>query len=299
MLNVFRTPEERFHNLPDYPFAPHFLEWRGLRMHYVDEGAGAPVLMLHGEPTWSYLYRKMIPPLVAAGVRCIAPDYIGFGKSDKVTDDNWYVIERHVESIRALIETLDLCDITVVAQDWGGPIGLRQAVDLPERFARLVILNTWLHREGYRPSEALLNWRAFALSRPDIPCGKIVARSLRTSGHDLDAIQAAYDAPFPDVASKAGARRFPWLLPFVQPAEGNAADQIRCFEALQRWHKPAHIIFSDSDVIFPAEWGRKWAAQIPGATFDIIQGPGHFLQEERGEEIAAKILERMARAPAA
>jgi len=155
MLNIFRTPDERFHNLPGYPYGPHFLDWRGLRMHYVDEGAGAPVLMLHGEPTWSYLYRKMIPPLVAAGVRCIAPDYIGFGKSDKVTDDSWYVIERHMESIRALIGTLDLWDITIVAQDWGGPIGLRQAVDLPECFARLVILNTWLHQEGYRPSEGL------------------------------------------------------------------------------------------------------------------------------------------------
>lgn len=292
MPDLIRTPEERFAGLPGYPFRPHYRDWQGLRMHYVDEGEGRPVLLLHGEPTWSYLYRKMIPPLVAAGYRCVAPDYIGFGKSDKVTDDAWYTIERHVQSVRWLIETLDLEAITLVVHDWGGPIGLRQAVDLPERFDRLVILNTWLQHEGFRPSPDLLKWREFTLSRPDLPCGKVVARSLRTEGHDLPAVEAAYDAPFPDMASKAGARRFPWLLPFAQPQEGNAADQARCRQALRSWTKPVHFLFSQADVIFPPESARQWAAEIPGATFDQIAGAGHFLQEERGAEIAAKMLER-------
>jgi len=158
-MNVLRTPEDRFAFLPDYPFTPQYHIWQGLRMHYVDEGSGAPVLLLHGEPTWSYLYRKMIPLLTAAGYRAIAPDYIGFVKSDKVEDDNWYVIERHVEAIRSLIETLDLQQITLVVQDWGGPIGLRQAVDMPERFRRLVILNTWLYQEGSTPRDCSIGGR--------------------------------------------------------------------------------------------------------------------------------------------
>lgn len=292
-MNILRTPEDHFAFLPDYPFAPQYHNWQGLRMHYVDEGEGAPVLLLHGEPTWSYLYRKMIPLLTAAGYRAIAPDYIGFGKSDKVVEDDWYVIERHVESIRSLIEALDLREITLVVQDWGGPIGLRQAVDMPERFRRLVILNTWLYQEGSTASEGLLNWRGYALSQPDLPCGRIVRRSLVTTGHDLDGVETAYDAPFPDARYKAGPRRFPWCLPHAQPDEGNAADQQRCFEALQEWQGPVNIMFSDHDPVFRPGAGRKWAGLIPGATFDIIEGPGHFLQEERGEEIAKKMLAYM------
>ena len=289
-MTTLRTPEERFNGLPGYNFVPHYLDWNGLRMHYVDEGAGKPVLMLHGEPTWSYLYRKMIPPLAGAGFRCVAPDYIGFGKSDKVAEDDWYAIERHAESIRHLILALDLREITIVVQDWGGPIGLRQAVDMPDRFARLVILNTWLHHEGSKPSEGLHKWREYALSKHDLPAGKIVARSLRTEGHDLAAVEAAYEAPFPDASYKAGIRRFPWCIPFFQPAEGNAADQHRCSEALKRWVGPVNVMFSDQDAVFPLAAGRKWASIIPGATFDAIEGPGHFLQEERGEAIAEKML---------
>ncbi len=290
---MIRTPDERFAHLSGYPFRPHYLDWQGLRMHYVDEGTGRPVLLLHGEPTWSYLYRKMIPPLVVAGYRCVAPDYIGFGKSDKVVDDEWYTIERHAQSVRRLIELLDLRDVTLVVHDWGGPIGLRQAVDMPERFQRLVILNTWLHHPGSQPSETILKWREYALSRPDLPCGKVVARSLRRPEQDLAAVEAAYDAPFPDAASKAGARRFPKCLPFAEPELGNAADQACCFEALKSWNKPTHFIFSDADPIFPLEWGRRWASEIPGATFDAIAGAGHFLQEEAGEEIASKMVEKI------
>jgi len=294
-----RTPDERFAGLSRYDFAPHYFDWNGLRIHYLDEGASdaRPILLLHGEPTWSYLYRGVIPPLRAAGYRCIAPDFIGFGKSDKVTDDNWYVIERHIESLAALIEHLDLQGAVLVCQDWGGPIGLRQPVDHPERFDALVILNTWLHHEGYEYTEMIQRWRAASQDSKalggDMPAGQVVALALRRPGHDVDAVRAGYDAPFTDAASKAGARRFPWCLPFVQPEEGNAADQQRCYDALTRWNKPAHLIFGDADGIFTYEWAEKWAAAIPGATHERIEGAGHFVQEEAPDELAAAILRRL------
>ncbi len=295
-LDIFRTPDERFADLQEYPFRPCHQYWQGLRMHYVDEGRGTPVLLLHGEPTWSYLYRSMIPPLVAAGFRCVAPDYIGFGKSDKVLDDAWYVIERHVESIRSLIEALDLRDITLVVHDWGGPIGLRQAVDMPERVSRLVILNTWLHHHGFHYSDMIRRWRSYALGfapgTGDMPTGEIVARWPRIDEGRRSAVKAAYDAPYPDAASKAGPRRFPWCLPFAEPLAGNAADQARCFEAITQWQKPAHLIFGDRDEIFSGDWARAWAAEIPGATVDMVPGP-HHVSEESGPTIAGLMLKYM------
>jgi haloalkane dehalogenase len=295
--NVFRTPDERFAGLADYPFRPCYQYWRGLRMHFVDEGDGAPILLLHGEPTWSYMYRSMIPPLVQAGFRCIAPDYIGFGKSDKVLDDGWYVIERHVESIRSLIEALDLRGATLVVHDWGGPIGLRQVVDMPERWSRLVILNTWLHHHGFRYTDTIRRWRDYALrfapGTGDMPTGDIVARWPRIDERRRSAVKAAYDAPYPDATSKAGARRFPWCLPFAEPVAGNAADQARCFEALRQWRRPAHFIFGDRDEIFTGDWARAWATEIPGATVDLVPGP-HHVPEESGREIAARMLRYLA-----
>ncbi len=299
-VNAVRVPEARFAGLVDYPFAPNYHHWRGLRMHYLDEGQGAPVLLLHGEPTWSYMYRTVIPPLTAAGLRCIAPDYIGFGKSDKITDDDWYVIERHVESIRALIEALDLRDVTLVVHDWGGPIGLRQAVDMPERFSRLVILNTWLHHHGFPYTDMIRRWRAYVAKFPpgtgNLPAGDIVSKWPRIDESRRPAVKAAYDAPYPDATSKAGARRFPWCLPFAEPGAGNAADQARCFEALKQWRKPAHLIFGDRDEIFTLAWAREWAAQIAGATVDAVPGP-HHVPEESGAEIAAIMLAYMKRQP--
>jgi haloalkane dehalogenase len=298
-VEALRTPEERFAGIAGYPFAPHYLDWNGLRMHYVDEGPrDAPVfLLMHGEPTWSYLYAGVIPRLVAAGYRCIAPDLIGFGKSDKVVDDNWYVIERHIESVRHLIDTLDLRDISLVVQDWGGPIGLRQAVDQPERFSRLFILNTWLHHDGYNYTNAIRGWRAAAMNPEqlggDMPAGRILSLGVRRPGHDVPALIAAYDAPFPDASYKAGIRRFPWCLPFAQPVEGNAEDQQRCFEALKSWPKPAHFIFGDADQIFTFEWAQQWSSMIPGATLDKIAGAGHFLQQDAPDELAAAILARL------
>lgn len=291
-----RTPEARFSELPGYAFAPHYLDWLGLRVHFLDEGPrGAPVmLLLHGEPTWSYLYRHIIPRLVAAGYRCIAPDLIGFGKSDKVTDDAWYVIERHCETLRFLIEARGLRRITLVCQDWGGPTGLRQAVDMPERFTRLVIANTWLHHEGYEYSPGIRGWRAAATDPNklggDMPTGRIVAGSLRRAGHDTAALARAYDAPFPDLASKAGARRFPFCIPFAEPAAGNASDQQRCFDALLRYPHPLHFAFGDADEVFTWSWAERWHSLVPGSTLDRIAGAGHFVQEDAPADLARVIL---------
>jgi haloalkane dehalogenase len=293
-----RTPEANFRDLPGYAFAPHWLEWRGLRVHHLDEGPrGAPVmLLLHGEPSWSYLYRHVIPRLVSAGYRCVAPDLIGFGKSDKVTDDAWYVIERHCEMMRFAIEALDLRRITLVCQDWGGPIGLRQAVDMPERFARLVIANTWLHHEGFEYSPGIRAWRAAATDPTklggDMPTGRIVAGSMRRPGHDTAALVRAYDAPFSGYASKAGARRFPFCIPFGEPEAGNAKQQQRCFDALRSYPHPVHFAFGDADEVFTWSWAERWHAHVPGSTLDRIAGAGHFVQEDASADLAATILRR-------
>ena len=304
MNNVYRTPDTAFADLPDFPFAPHYLEWDGLRTHYLDEGPkDAPVaLLLHGEPTWSYLYRKMIPPLLAAGYRCIAPDHIGFGRSDKVTDDSWYVIDRHIERLAGLIARLDLRDITVVVQDWGGPIGLINAMESPERFSRLAILNTWLHHDGFEYSPGIKAWRDaatnrhwLAWTRRDLPCGPIVRRTLARPVDDPAALEHAYEAPFAgNPTAKAGARRFPWCIPYAEPEAGAADRQAAAFEALKHWSKPAHVIFGDADPIFTPSWGKAWAGMIPGATFDAIERAGHFCQEDAGEEIIARLLDRIA-----
>lgn len=304
MTSIYRTPDRAFDNLPDFPFLPNYLEWNGLRTHYVDEGSkSAPVaLMVHGEPTWSYVYRKMVPPMVAAGYRCVAPDHIGFGRSDKVVDDNWYVIERHVERLRDLIEQLDLRDITMVVQDWGGPIGLINAIAMPERISRLVILNTWLHHEDYEYSPGIRAWRDAATNRywlawtgHNLPCGPIVRRALVRRPSDPSQVEAAYEAPFDGkAAAKSGARRFPWCLPFAEPDAGAADLQASAFEALKKWHMPANVIFGASDPIFTPEWGRRWANMMPCATFDVIDRAGHFCQEDAGEEIVSRLLERAA-----
>ena len=298
-MEILRTPDDRFADLKGYAFAPHYIDWNGLRMHYVDEGPAdaPPFLLMHGEPTWSHLYAGVIPALVAAGYRCVAPDYIGFGKSDKVVDDDWYVIERHIESVRHLIDSLDLRGISLVVQDWGGPIGLRQAVDQPQRFGRLFILNTWLHHEGYAYNDAMHAWRAAATNPDqlggDMPAGTIMTLAPRTRTIDRDVVKAAYDAPFPSIEYKAGIRRFPWCLPFAQPIEGNAIDQQRCFDALKNWKKPAHFIFGDADRIFTYEWAQQWSSQISDSTLDRIEGAGHFLQQDAPDDLSAAILARL------
>jgi haloalkane dehalogenase len=297
-MEIFRTPEARFADLPGYPFAPHWLDWNGLRIHYLDEGPpnAPPVLLLHGEPTWSYLYRKMIPPLVAAGYRCIAPDYAGFGKSDKPTHDAWYVIARHVETVAALIARLDLRGVTLVCQDWGGPIGLLNAAAEPGRYARLFVLNTWLHHDEFVYGPGIRAWRANAVDPArlggDMPCGRIVARSLARPNQDLESVARAYDAPFVGVESKAGVRRFPWCIPFAQPLEGLAAEQARAIRVIDRFPAPVHFAFGDADPVFSFDWAERWAKRTPGSTLDRIAGASHFVQEEAGEELAGILLRR-------
>lgn len=304
MNHVYRTPDSAFEGLRDFPFEPRYLEWDGLRTHYIDEGPrDAPVaLLLHGEPTWCYLYRKMIPPLLSAGYRCVAPDHIGFGRSDKITDDKWYVIDRHIERLAGFIEQLDLRNMTIFMQDWGGPIGLINAVAMSERVSRLVILNTWLHHEGYNYSPAIKAWRDAAINRHwlawtrhDLPCGPIVRRTSARPVDDPVALERAYEAPFEgSIPSKAGARRFPWCIPFAEPEAGAADRQAAAFEELKSWSGPVNVIFGDADPIFTAAWGEEWSRMIPDATFDAIERAGHFCQEDAGEEIVECLLRRVA-----
>ena len=281
---VHRTPDERFASIEDYPFEPHYIDIDGLRMHYVDEGTGdaGTFLLLHGEPVWSYMYRGAIPGLAAAGYRVIAPDNIGFGKSDKVIDLEWYTLDHHVETLKTLVSRLDLSGITVVVNDWGGPNGLIMATEMPDRFDRLIILNTWLHHDGYQYTERLRAWNVSSQSRD-------------FTATSNQALRAPFDSP----DATAGAYRWPWMLPFAQPDAGNATRQATAFDALASWHKPAHVIFGDSDQVFTEAWGRQFAAHIPSATFNSIEGEGHRpllwtggqgIGAHRGDEFAALVL---------
>jgi haloalkane dehalogenase len=287
---AYRTPDDRFLGLPAFPFEPCYLEIDGLRTHYLDEGRGEPMLLLHGEPTWSFLYRRMIPAL-RARFRCIAPDYIGFGRSDKLTDIGAYSFAFHYDRLTRFVDALGLSGLTVVVQDWGGPLGLRYAAQHPDRVARLVILNTGLMSgEAATLSPGLVKWREYALRTPDLPIGQIIKRSVVDRDRLSDAVVAAYDAPFPTPESKAGARAFPALIPTTPDAPG-AAEIRETHAALVSWQKPALVCFSDSDPVFPPAVGRALARLIPDARFSLIEGAGHFLQEEKGPEIAAEILD--------
>ena len=291
MPEVFRTPDERFEGLPGYDFEPHWFEADGLRLHYLDEGAGDPVVCFHGEPTWAYLYRNMLAPLVEGGRRVICADYAGFGRSDKPTDRRWYTYDGHVELVSALLASLDLRDATVVVQDWGGPIGLRWAVENADRVARLVILNTGLFTG--RVSKGFMAWRDFAERNPDLPVGFIIDGATTT---DLpEDVKAAYEAPFPNAESKAGAAQFPLLVPMAEEDPG-AAEMRAVSDELSRWDKPALVAFSDSDPVFPyPRAGQVFCDLIPGAGEQVrIEGAAHFLQEDRGEDIAAEILRFLA-----
>jgi haloalkane dehalogenase len=287
-MSVYRTPEERFDALPGFPFSPHYLDQDGLRLHYLDEGVGDPVLCLHGEPTWSFLYRKMVP--VLAGVsRVIAPDYFGFGRSDKPTDAAWYTFDRHYGSVIRLVEELDLHGLTVVVQDWGGPIGLRLAVEHPERVERLVILNTGIGG-GRPPSETWLRFREVVRTAGgDFQAGRLIRTSCARGLAD-EAV-SAYDAPFPVPESKAGILAFPEQVP-TEPEHPNTAPLMAIREALRSWEKPALVVFGDSDPIFRPEVADGIARLIPGALpAETIANAGHFVQEDAGEEVAGRIVE--------
>ena len=287
MAEVFRTPDERFEDLPGYDFEPHWFDAEGLRLHYLDEGDGDPVVCFHGEPTWAFLYRKMLPPLVEGGNRVICPDYAGFGRSDKPTDRRWYSYDRHVELMSALLGSLDLRDATVVVQDWGGPIGLRWAVENADRVARLVILNTGLFTG--RVSKGFMAWRDFAERNPDLPVGFVVQGA--TATELPDEVVRGYEAPFPNAESKAGAAQFPLIVP-TSDEDAGAAEMRAVSDELSRWDKPALVAFSDSDPVFPyPRAGQVFCDLIPGAGEQVrIEGAAHFLQEDRGEQIADAIL---------
>ncbi|HEU4972435.1 MAG TPA: haloalkane dehalogenase [Gaiellaceae bacterium] len=290
-MDVYRTPDERFAGLPGYGFEPGYVEQDGLRMHYVEEGLGAPVLLLHGEPTWAFLYRKMIPS-ISRVARVVAPDYLGFGRSDKPTRIEDYSYDFHYGSIERLADALDLRDATVVVQDWGGPVGLRLAVEHPERIARLVILNTGIGA-GRAPSPEWLRFREFMRRvGSDLVPGQLVRLSCLTDPGD-DVIEA-YNAPFPTPESKAGVLAFPELVP-TEIDHPSAAKMLEVRAALESWERPALVLFSDSDPIFSTVAAEHMASRIPGAgPAEIVVGASHFLQEEKGEEVAARIVRFLA-----
>ncbi|HET9623051.1 MAG TPA: haloalkane dehalogenase [Kofleriaceae bacterium] len=284
-MEILRTPDERFRDLPGYPFAPHYVEVGGLRMHYVDEGQGPTVLLLHGEPSWSYLYRKMIPVLTAAGLRAVAPDLIGFGRSDKPVAREAYSFQRHVDWLAAFITALDLRDVTLFGQDWGGLLGLRIATEHEARFARIVIGNTGLPTGDHTTPDAFFAWQKFSQSVPELAVGGIVRSGCKTALPPE--VVAAYDAPFPDERYKAGARQFPLLVP-TRPDDPASAANRAAWEVLKRWDKPFLTAFSDADPITRGG-ERVFHKLVPGAAgrnHPTIAGGGHFLQEDRGEELA-------------
>jgi haloalkane dehalogenase len=282
---AYRTPDERFDGLPGYAFEPRYLQAGSLRMHYLDEGEGDPLLLLHGEPTWSFLYRKMIP-ILARGARCVAPDYFGFGRSDKPTEAGWYSYDRHVASIAHLVEALDLQRITLVLQDWGGPIGFRLAVEHPDRIARLVVLNTGIGARA--PGEAWLRFQRFMRRvGTDIVAGQLVRLTLVQPAPDE--VIAGYDAPFPVPESRVGIVQFPELVATSADHPSGPA-MLRVRERLRELDRPALVLFGDSDPIFSRRAAELMAELLPGAELDPpLEGAGHFLQEDRGEAVAERI----------
>ena len=286
-MKSLRTPDDRFIDLPGYDFAPHYVDIDGLRMHYVDEGPAEadPVLLLHGEPSWSYLYRKMIPVLAAAGHRVIAPDLIGFGKSDKPTAVGDYSYAGHVDWIRQFIETLDVNDITLFCQDWGSLIGLRVAAENERRFARIALGNGFLPTGDEEFPRAFKIWRAFARWSPWFPIGRIIQSGtiIELSTEEM----AAYDAPFPSAKYKAGARAFPRLVPTTPDNPASDANR-RAWDEFERWDKPFLTTFSNRDPITRGG-DRPFQSKVPGAR-DLehvkIRNAGHFLQEDKGKELA-------------
>jgi haloalkane dehalogenase len=296
-VSVIRTPEERFTALPGFPYAPHYVDIKGVRVHYVDEGKGEIILCLHGEPSWSFLYRKMIK-IMSVNHRVVAMDFIGFGKSDKFTEREAYTVQMHKETLKDFIRALNLQQITVVVQDWGGLIGLPVVADMPERFARLVIMNTGLPTGKGKPSEAFFAWRNFVQNHPDLPIGQSILNGSAHPEKITKEVIAAYEAPFPDASYKAGAAMWPLLVP-VSPEDPASGEMRHAREVLSKWDKPALVMFSDKDPI-TGGGDKFFRSLIPTAKEQqeiVIKDAGHFLQEEKGEEISQYILDFMAKTP--
>jgi haloalkane dehalogenase len=283
---VFRTPEERLEGLPDFPFEARYRELDGLRLAHLDEGEGKPVVFFHGEPTWSFLWRKVIPPVRDAGFRCIAPDYAGFGRSDKPTDVGWYTYDRHVELTAALLSELDLRDVTAVVHDWGGPIGLRIAVENPDRISRLVIMDTGPFTGHQKMSDAWLAFRDFVAREADVPVGFLVRGGCHSDPGDE--VIAAYEAPYMGGETKAGARAFPLILP-TSPEMPGATEGKAVADALREDERPALVLWADSDPVLPFSVGERVSSQLGMPAPRPVANAGHFLQEDAGPEIGATI----------
>lgn len=281
-VDAFRTPEESLWGLPDFPFESSYLELDGLRLAYLDEGEGKPVVFFHGEPTWSFLWRKVLPPVRDAGYRCIAPDYAGFGRSDKPTDLGWYSYDRHVELMAALLEELDVRDATAVVHDWGGPIGLRLAVEHPDRFSRLVMMDTGPFTGRQRMSDAWLKFRDFVRENADVPVGMLVRGGCKADPGDE--VIAAYEAPFPSAKSKAGPRAFPLLVP-TEPDAPGALEGRRVTDAIRIDERPKLLLWGDSDPVLPFSVAERVSERLNFPAPRPIENAGHFLQEDAGEEI--------------
>jgi haloalkane dehalogenase len=293
-VDVHRTPDERFENLPEFPWEPRYREWEGLRLAHIDEGDGRPVVLFHGEPSWSFLYRKIMRELLDKGYRVIAPDLPGFGRSDKPIDIGWYSYDRHTAAAAALVEELDLQDAVFVVQDWGGPVGLRiGTLEAPERVSRFVAMDTGLFTGRQHMSAGWHAFRDFVERTEDLPIGMLVQGACATEVPDE--VIAAYEAPFPSVESKAGARAFPLMLPLTPEDRGADAGQ-RVAEALRVDERPVLLMWGDSDPALPLDSvGRQVQTLFPTAeALTVIHDGGHFLQEDQGHEIGALIADWLA-----
>lgn len=292
---VIRTPDVYFEGLAEFPFRPHYLDLEGYRVHYLDEGPreAKPVLLIHGEPSWCYLYRKMIPVLVDAGYRAIAPDLIGFGRSDKLISREEYSYQFHVDIMNSFLQALDLEKVTLFGQDWGGLIGLRVLADNHKRFVRLVVANTGLPTGDHKASEGFMRWREYSQTVENFHVGGIIKGGCVTklSPEVID----AYNAPFPDDSYKAGARAFPLLVP-ITPDDPASDSNRKAWAILQQWSGKVLTLFSDQDAV-TAGGEKPFQKLLPGAQGQphaTVSGAGHFLQEDKGEEIAQRMVAWMA-----
>jgi pimeloyl-ACP methyl ester carboxylesterase len=293
MTNILRTPDARFANLPGFDFEPYYLDWRGMRIHYIDEHPAKPgeptptFLCLHGEPTWSYLYRKMIPPFVASGARVVAPDFPGFGRSDKPANDATYSFDFHRAFLLEFVERLDLRNITLVVQDWGGILGLTLPMEAPARYARLLVMNTALGTGDAPLTEGFLAWRTYVAKNPNLDCAKLMARSCSP----LSAAEAAaYEAPFPDASYKGGVRRFPQLVPDAPDAPGAAISRRACDWWRTAWEGEAFMAIGATDPVLGPAPMRALHRHIRNCAEPWVHAEaGHFVQEW-GDEVARAAL---------
>ena len=298
MIEFIRTPDERFATLPDWPYEPRYVDIDGLRMAYIDEGPrdGSTLLLLHGEPTWGYLYRRMLPTLIGAGHRVVVPDLIGFGRSDKPVDRAWYTYERHVHFLVAFLQTAGLTGLTLFCQDWGGLIGLRVAAEQPERFDRLVIANTVLPA-GEPMSDGFMGWQAASQRMAFMDCGALMQRA--TAARELTGAEMdAYRAPFPDESYMAGARQFPLLVP-TSPDDPAVPANRAAWRVLERWTKPVLTLWAPGDPVLGG-YQSVFTERIPGAAGQphrTFAPAGHFIQDDAGEDVARAVVDWLAPAP--